>query len=64
MHEQDRATGAGSKQESTASGRDGRARDRAPCPRWYRPLGPVWIGLRADLRLRWRTMLSLMLLLG
>ena len=29
-----------------------------------RPAGPVWLALRADLRLRWRAMLGLALLLG
>ena len=29
-----------------------------------RPAGPVWLALRADLRLRWRAVLGLALLLG
>ena len=29
-----------------------------------RPAGPVWLALRADLRLRWRAALGLALLLG
>ena len=52
------------KRETTASGWDGRTRAGAPLPRWYQSLGPVWIVLRADLRLRWRTMLGLAPLLG
>jgi hypothetical protein len=52
------------KRESTASGWVGRTRSRGTRPCWYRPLGPVRLVLRADLRLRWRAMLCLALLLG